>query len=178
MGNDKLNITVVSNSGPLIHLAQTGMFHLLDIFSNIYIPRKVYEEVCIEGMPGCSEVKDAGNIKVLLVSDAETGVIKSKITGKLHEGELHALALSSKLNKIFLTDDMGARCAAERLNIEVHGSVGVVVLAYHRNLIDIKQAEKTLNDLYDVSSLFVTRAIVDIVIAEIRNIEKTKNPDY
>ena len=67
---------------------------------------------------------------------------------------------------------MDARCAAERLNIKVHGSVGVVVRAYHRNLIDIKQAEKALNDLYDVSSLFVTRAIVDIVIAEIRSIEK------
>ena len=153
------------------------MFHLFGMFSVVYIPQKVYEEVCIEGMPGCSEVKDAGNIKVLSVSDSEIDVIKSKITERLHEGELHALALSSTRNKTFLTDDMDARCAAERLNIEVHGSVGVVVLAYHNNLIDIEQAEKALNDLYDISSIFVTRAIVDIVIAEIRNIEKTEKQD-
>jgi len=174
MGNVKLNTEVVSNSGPLIHLAQIGMFHLFSMFPVICIPQKVHEEVCIEGMPGCSEVKDAGNINVLQVPGTEVEGVKRKIKEKLHEGELHALALSKLGNKTFLTDDMDARCAAERLNIEVHGSVGVVVLAYHNNLIDIYQAEKALNDLYDVSSLFVTRAIVDIVITEIKKIEKTK----
>jgi len=37
----------VTNSGPLIHLAQIGRFKLLSMFSKIYIPRKVYEEVGI-----------------------------------------------------------------------------------------------------------------------------------
>ncbi|ODS35966.1 MAG: hypothetical protein A7315_04915 [Candidatus Altiarchaeales archaeon WOR_SM1_79] len=37
MGNVGLKIEAVSNSGPLIHLAQIGMFHLLDIFPVIYL---------------------------------------------------------------------------------------------------------------------------------------------
>lgn len=167
MGN-VTGIKVVSNSGPLIHLAQIGMLDLLDVFPVIYIPQKVYGEVCITGMPGYFEIKDKENIKVLQVSDADINLIKSKINEKLHDGEMHALALCNKLAEVFLTDDMEARYAAEKLNIEVHGSIGIIVRAYRENLIDIEQAEKALNDLYDISNLFVTRAIVDIAISEIR----------
>jgi hypothetical protein len=48
---------------------------LLKIFSGIYIPRKVYEEVCIEGMPGEREVRSAENIEVLSVSKFVTKAI-------------------------------------------------------------------------------------------------------
>jgi hypothetical protein len=52
----------VSNTGPFIHLAEIGEFELLKMFSKIYMPEKVYEEVCIQGMPGGREVRTAENI--------------------------------------------------------------------------------------------------------------------
>ncbi len=173
MGN-ATGLKVVSNSGPLIHLAQIGMIDLLDVFQVIYIPQKVYEEVCIAGMPGYFEIKEKENIKVLQVSDADVNIIKNKINEKLHDGEMHALALCNKLAGVFLTDDLDARCAAEKLNIEVHGSIGIIVRAYHENLINIEQSEKALNDLYAISNLFITRAIVDIAISEIRKYRNKK----
>jgi len=47
----------VSNAGPLIHLSEIGRFELLKVFTKIYIPERVYEEVCVEGMPGEREVR-------------------------------------------------------------------------------------------------------------------------
>jgi len=38
----------VSNAGPLIHLAEIERFELLNVFTKIYIPEKVYKEVCID----------------------------------------------------------------------------------------------------------------------------------
>ena len=61
----------VSNAGPLIHLAEIERFELLNVFTKIYIPEKVYKEVCIEGMPGEREVRNAENIEVLSVTKEE-----------------------------------------------------------------------------------------------------------
>ena len=55
MGDVSLKVEAVSNSGPLIHLAQIGMFRF-GVFSVIYLPQKVYEEVCIKDMPGYCEI--------------------------------------------------------------------------------------------------------------------------
>ena len=134
---------VVSNAGPLIHLSEIERFELLKIFTKIYIPRKVYEEVCIEGMPGEREVRSAENIEVLSVSKEEIEKVSNKIDLKLDEGELQALTLCNRLKvKIFLTDDLDARDAGKHLGFEVHGSVGVIARAYREGLIDLERTKK------------------------------------
>lgn len=50
-------VEVVSNAGPLIHLAEIKCFGLLKVFSKVYVPKTVYREVCIEGKPGERELK-------------------------------------------------------------------------------------------------------------------------
>ena len=48
--------------------------------------------------------------------------------GLLHGGEAEALALALELKPDwFLTDDAAARLMAESLNLEAHGSLGVVL---------------------------------------------------
>ena len=80
-------VEAISNSGPLIHLAQIEKFELLNVFSKIYIPEEGFKEVCTAGKQGEKE---------------------------------------------------------------------------------LKKAEKALSDLYNVSSLFVTKAIIDEAIEELR----------
>ena len=159
---------VVSNAGPLIHLTEIGEFELLKTFSRIYIPEKVYEEVCIEGMPGEREVRSAENIEVLIVSKEEIEKVSNKIDLKLDDGELEALTVCNRFKvKIFLTDDLDARDAGKQLGFEVHGSVGVIARAYREGLIDLKRAKRALGDLYSISKLFVTKAIIEEAIKEL-----------
>ena len=158
----------VSNTGPLIPLAEIGEFELLKIVSKIYIPKKVYEEVCTEGMAGEREVRTAENIEVLGVSREEIEKVRNKIDLKLDAGELQALALCNRVEvELFLTDDLDARDVGKQLGFEVHGSVGVIARAYREGLIDLEIAKRAFEDLYSVSKLFVTRGIIEEAIMDL-----------
>lgn len=68
---------------------------------------------------------------------------------------------------LILTDDLAVRDVSKRLALAPIGSLGIVVRAYRQSLITLADAEHAINQLYDVSSLFVTRAIVDLAIEQL-----------
>ncbi len=68
---------------------------------------------------------------------------------------------------ILLTDDLAVRDAAKRLGLTPVGSLGVIVRAYRLGHIILTQAEHRIAALYDASSLFVTRAIVELAIEQL-----------
>ena len=161
----------ISNSGPLIHLSQIGKFKLLYMFPKIYIPKMVYEEVNIKGKPGEMELKSAKNVQVCRVFNEDIKNIREKIKNfRLDRGELEALSLCNKLKKsVFLTDDLDAREAGKNLGLDVHGSVGIVVRAYRKKLIGLMEAESALIALYEVSKLFITKAIIEEAIEKLKS---------
>ncbi|WKZ18151.1 MAG: hypothetical protein QY310_12015 [Candidatus Jettenia sp. CY-1] len=87
---------------------------------------------------------------------------------KLHSGEIECLYLCRQINlPILLTDDLAVREAAKSLQITPIGSLGIVIKAYKNGKISLVEAERYISDLYDISSLFVTRAIVELVIEQL-----------
>jgi hypothetical protein len=48
------------------------------------------------------------------------------------------------------------------------GSLGVVARAYRSGRLSLDEAEHAMRALYDISSLFVTEAIVDLAIEQLR----------
>ncbi len=174
MLNGVFMLEIVSNTGPVIHLAQIGRFDLLGVFSKIFIPRGVYEEISLVDKPGGEELKEAQNIKVVVVPPKDIENLRRGLADfKLDEGELQSLFLCRKLKiDYFFTDDLEARRAAKYLKLEVHGSAGIIALAYREGLIGLEEAKKALNDLYEVSSLFITKAIVDIATEELEKFKR------
>lgn len=73
---------------------------------------------------------------------------------------------------LLLTDDMAVRSAARQFHIVPVGSLGIVVSAFKRREISLEEAEHYIADLYDVSSLFVTRSIVELAIEQLRSSAK------
>jgi predicted nucleic acid-binding protein len=69
---------------------------------------------------------------------------------------------------VLLTDDLAVREAAKRLRLTPVGSLGVIVRAYRVGQLSLADAERHLTDLYAVSSLFVTQAIVELAIEQLR----------
>lgn len=87
----------------------------------------------------------------------------------LHDGERECLYLCQQIGvSILLTDDLAVRDAAKRLNLTAVGSLGIVVRAYRLGHISLADAEQHITDLYDVSSLFATRTIVELAIEQLR----------
>ena len=94
--------------------------------------------------------------------------IKENGLQKLDDGERESLYLCKQLGiPLILTDDLAVRDAAKILNIIPVGSLGVVVKAYGTGQISLIDAERSITALYDISSLFVTRAIVEIAIDQL-----------
>lgn len=80
----------------------------------------------------------------------------------LDPGETAALALATGRDDAdLLTDDLAARERATELNVEVHGSIGVLVFAYAHDRLSRDEAVQQMRALQRETSLFVSTAVVE-----------------
>jgi predicted nucleic acid-binding protein len=160
-----------TDAGPLIHLAEIGCLSLLRIFQMLHVPDAVWQETVGQGgVPGMSilQLENVNQHTVPITSVAR--FVQENDLSELHSGEQESLYLCREMGiSLLLTDDLAAREAAKRLGITPIGSLGIVVKAYHLGQIALEEAERYIAALYDVSSLYVTRAIVELAIEQLRN---------
>jgi predicted nucleic acid-binding protein len=176
VGAEKVNASV-TDAGPLIHLTEVGCLHFLKIFDALHIPDAVWSETVEQNRIPQGNILALGNIQRLTVSQSE--VIRFTQENRfenLHNGERECLYLCQKIGVlILLTDDLIVREAAQHLNITPIGSLGVLVKAYHLGHIVLADVERYITDLYDVSSLFVTRTIIELVIESLHQTSNKSN---
>jgi len=144
-------IVAVADTGPLIHLDEIDALDLLSVVDELLIPQTVYEEL------------EAGTVPPAL-DYIEYEVVESEATGltvDLDPGETAALAVAAERSVVLLTDDLAARDTAEDLDVEVHGSIGVIVLAYTRGELTKSNATRLMQALQTETSLFITDAVVE-----------------
>ncbi len=162
---------VVSNTAPLIHLKEIDLINALNIFEEILIPPEVENEIKNNNLPEVLE-----RIKVINLNSKwkdTANILVNEFSLDLGEAEAIALALQEKAD-YFLTDDLDARLVASRYNLEVHGTIGIILRAFRERLLDKKLAIKKVNEIYFKSSLFITRNLVDDIIEEINRFLKER----
>lgn len=172
MGVGELKAT--TDAGPLIHLAEIGCLRFLNRFDALHVPDAVWLETVARGRISKTDLSNLQNIQrhSLAESEVEQFVEKNNLS-ELHAGEQECLHVClSKHVSIILTDDMAVRDAAKRLHLVPVGSLGIVVSAYKRGEITFQEAERYISELYDVSSLFVSRAIAELAIEQLRSVAK------
>ncbi len=169
MGDGKLKAAVV-DAGPLIHLAEIGCIRLLRAFGTLWVPHAVWLETAEHNCLSRNDLSEETNILEYSAPQSEVAqFVRENNLTELHAGERECLYLCRQKGIItFLTDDLAVRDAARRLNLIPVGSLGIVVTAYKRKEISLPNAERYIADLYDVSSLFVTRDIADLAIEQLR----------
>ena len=162
----------VVDAGPLIHLDQINHLKILQRLHSIIIPPSVIQEIRHDTAK--SEIKSIGKWNnVEIISPKKQTSIQANLIFKefhLHKGEIDCIHLVVEMSPcIFLTDDLSARRAAEKLNVEVHGTVGIIAYAVRQRWLTIEKAEDALNLLYHQSNLFITYAIIEHAIHTIKN---------
>lgn len=169
MGTGEATIAV-ADAGPLIHLTEIGCLPLLRIFDTLHIPDTVWSETVEQGRVPQGDVLGLGTVQRHTLPQSQiTRFIQENSLETLHDGECECLCLCQQIGvPILLTDDLAVREATKRLNLTPVGSLGIVVRAYRLGYISLADAERHIIDLYDVSSLFVTRAIVELAIEQLR----------
>ena len=168
MGDGKLR-GAVTDSGPLIHLDEIGCLFCLRVFETISIPHAVWLETVGENRVSQDSLRTLPNVQEFSIpGSAVAQFLTENDVAKLHAGEQECLCLCLQRSiTTLLTDEMAVRDAAKRLGIIPVGSLGIIVMAHNRAMISLEDAEHGIADLYDVSTLFVTRDIVDLAIAQL-----------
>jgi len=137
---------VVCDSTVLIGLAKVNKLHILPgIFSEIYIPKAVYNEVVIDGKgkPGSEEIANANWIRRKAVKDE---ISVQMLARYIDRGEAEVLILGKEIETDWLViDDDKARDAAFAANFKVIGLVGLLVVAKQLKL--IHQVKPILDEL-------------------------------
>ena len=162
--------SAVADAGPLIHLAEIGRLELLAALGRVVVPDIVWEETVGRGRVTASALAGIGTIQRHRSSHADVKAFQgTNDLGHLQDGELDALLACETLGiEVILTDDLAVRRIAGVLGRTPVGSVGIAVRAYRRGLLGLDDAERCIYALYDTSTLFVTRAIVDMAVEQVR----------
>jgi len=137
-------VIAVSDSSPLVILAKTGCFDLLNrLFPRLYISPEVHREVVVAGvgLPGASEVEKAEWIEVKEHQN-QTGLLAAQQKYALGVGELSTILLGKEIHaNVVLLDDYNARKLARSEGLRVQGSVGLLETLYLRgHLTDLNAA--------------------------------------
>lgn len=142
----------VADTGPLIYLGKLEALSLLTVLEELYVPETVYSELEAGDVPA-----ELDQIEFTVV-EAETDTIEP---GGLDPGETAALAVARDRNAVLLTDDLDARERAASAGIEVHGTVGIIALAYRRGRLEKDEAKSLMRQLQHETRLYVTSAVIE-----------------
>lgn len=130
---------VVSNSSPVQYLYQADALDLLpSLFGQICVPEAVVAELAEGRRQGVSlpVLEDLSWLQVRMVRDRTL----LPLVTHLGDGEKEVLALGLELSDaLLLLDDRDARRHARSLELELSGTLGVLLLAKERGLLDAVQ---------------------------------------
>jgi predicted nucleic acid-binding protein len=163
------HLIAVSDAGPLIHLAEIDSLSLLGIADQLHIPQAVWQETVGQARVLQADLSALGNVHSHTLPDREVEqFVLEHGLAELHAGERECLCLCRGIGaSTLLTDDLAVREAAWDLGFQPVGSLGIIVRACLTGLIPLGEAEHRIAQLYEVSSLYVTRTIVELAIEQL-----------
>lgn len=162
---------VISNAGPLLVLGKLNRLELLvDLYSEVRIPRTVYDEAVTRGLS--RGAPDAFTIRlfwqrqawpIIDIPVANLAPYKPPVT--LHRGEIEVLILAQILNaSLVLFDDEVARMEARRLGLKVCGTLGILVQAYRQGLLTFSQIELLIYEIAARPDIWISAKLCQQVL--------------
>lgn len=150
----------VTDTGPPLHLNQINKMPVLEIFEVISVSKQVKEE--LQELGAWNQIKNIQEINLQEESVSDDKIIEAgkRVPGyKLQKADLSVLALLHAFkNTLALTDDLDLRRAIESLDREVVGSVGVLIRGYKEGKLSKVELQKSVEQLFNDSSLYLSRA--------------------
>ena len=144
---------IVLNTSPIIFLGKINCLHLLETcVSEVFVPQNVVQELGDESLPSF--------ITTQSLSMIGTAYIKGAIA-RLHEGELSAIVLAQELNADYvILDDLLARQKAQRLGLNVMGTLGLLLLMEKRQLLSNLEVWQLIAELTQRHGMYLSANIL------------------
>jgi predicted nucleic acid-binding protein len=151
----------IADSGPLICLAKIDQIELLSrLFSKILVPPEVWSEVTVRGQghPGAYEVSQ---VTWLTIQAPDPQLVKP-LSILVDAGEAEAIALAqTTADCTILLDDARARKIAQRLNTKQIGTIGLLLRAKRRGLVE--NIRPHIDALIE-NGIYIRRELTDAVL--------------
>ena len=148
----KETLAIVSNASPLISLIQLNKLEILKrMYLNILISEEVYKEISHKEQREClqKEIRKAWIKKIK--------VPKLNVLHDLGIGEASSISLALQYDKsLLIIDDLEARSFAKSIGLEVIGTVGVLLFAKEKKIIDNL---KNLLDKLQIKNLWLSNEL-------------------
>ena len=127
---------VICNTSPLQYLHQTDLLHLLPaLFGSVQVPAAVAAELA-EGRRRSVRLPDLAQLPWVTLRSVRERKLLPLVTS-LGSGEKEVLALGLEApGHLLVLDDRDARRHAIAAGLEVTGTLGILVLAKERGLLD------------------------------------------
>ncbi|MEW6236443.1 MAG: hypothetical protein AB1656_13735 [Candidatus Omnitrophota bacterium] len=144
-----MNERIVSDTGPLISLEKMdrGFEFIRQLYETILVPPAVMVELA-EHFPSPKAYLQHNKIENL-IQVIPVQVMDALDSNRLHEGEAQAISLAINQNLSLLIEETYGRKIAYSLGLKVSGIARQIVVAFKKNLIDISDAERRLQELLD-----------------------------
>jgi predicted nucleic acid-binding protein len=155
-------------------LAKLNLLHLLRaLYGRVHFAHSVYDETVIEGARQGHE--DARTLRLFLdqmewrPEEVDLADIPADLReARLDQGERDTLALAKRLRSaLVLMDETVGRQTARDRGLAVRGSLGVLVEAYHRGLIQADQLRLYLEEMARRQDIWVNPALVERLLREV-----------
>lgn len=143
---------IVLNTSPIIFLGKIDALKLLSAcIDEAYAPDGVVAELHEYELPLF--------IQALPVSEVGLGYVRGAL-GRLHQGELEAIVLAKELAADYVVlDDLLARRKAQRLGLQVIGTVGLLLWMEKKQLLDAGQTWERLQQLTERHGMYLSPSL-------------------
>ena len=123
---------IISDATTIITLLNIGRLDVLkNIFSLVYLPQKVYDEVVVEE----KIVLDKEFFVVKTINDKNLYTLLSK---SLDAGECEAIVLAKEMELSLIIDEKKGRKIASNLGLNIFGFIGLLLLNYKKEMLTKK----------------------------------------
>lgn len=160
----------VINAGPLMVFAKLNLLHLLKkLYGRVYFADAVYREVVVVGMH--HGYVDASTLHQFLQQEEWQSTTVAAIppsiqTASLDLGEQESIALAIMQRALLLIDEEAGRRVARSFGLRVRGSLGVLIDAYRRGLIDVDQLRFNFAEVERRTDIWISPSLCRRLLSE------------
>ena len=162
---------VIADTSPIISLLKINRLDLLsELFGSIFIPEAVYNELTQNEKYHIEAelIIHSNFIENKQVSDVQSVSILQNVV-LLDNGESEAIILFNELNaQLLLIDERRGREIAEKLNIPISGTFGILLKAFEKNLLTRQEIFEYL-DIFQQENRRFSRNLISLLKRRLGN---------
>ena len=168
----------IINSSPLIYLGKIGALPFLPkLFTKCYTTLIVKEEVLSdEKAPEFSVLKESFSSWLSLKEPTNQQLVDRLKRLNIHIGEASVIALAKELQDnsdeiVMIIDDLAAREIARTLDLQVTGTIGILIKSLNLKFITKEKCKNFLRILVENTSFRISSALFSKILKEIEKIQ-------